>query len=420
MNPLKSVPKELQILIILLILSLFFHLNNFSERLNFSTDQAKFSLKAWDLWQNREISLTGPSISLNLDGREIYQGGVIYYFLLIFLLFGNFNPLIASVLFSLFAVSASIALYAGLKMLFGKEKALAATAIYLLLPVFINYTGFLWNPNFQLALMPFLFLFLGLFKKYKRNGLLLVSGIWLGVLLQFHYQLVLGLVMLLIWFKLYLRISLFQYLVFLAGIAAGFLPVLIYEARNEFYNLKSLIYLFQHFSRLEGSGNAGHQHYYLSLLLIILVLFLSLIKILPAKALITLAGVLVIWDLIIFMPEPKQGFGMAKDWKFEDEQKVAQIIKEKNLDGYNFTNLEYDSLYYVQKYFSKINGLEGKIKDYWETEKLFAVIKKDENPDEDPAYEIRIIKPYKQLGSWDINNYYKMYLFEKVGSLQGE
>lgn len=421
MNFLKSVPKDLQILSLLIVLSLFFHLYNFSERLNFSSDQAKFALKAWSLWEEKEFSFIGPSISLNLDGREIYQGGIIYYFLLLFLALGNFDPLNSSLLFSIFAVSAVVPFYFGLKLLLNEEKALAGTAVYLLLPLFINYTSFLWNPNFQLALIPFGFLFLGYFKKYKRVSLLFFSGIWFGLLIQFHYQLVLGLVMILIWLRLYVKISFSQILVFLLGVTVGFLPILIYEARNNFYNFNSLIYFLGHFGKFEkGEGFLSHPHYYLSLLVIILVILLSWIKRLPAKTLILLAGCFVIWDLIIFIPKPKQGFGMAKGWKYQDELKVAQIIKEQNLDGYNFTNLEYDSLYYVQKYFNKKDGLEEKVRDYWETDKLFVVIRKDEDLDSDPAYEIRVIKPYTQLKEWEINSGYKMRLLEKARPLQAE
>lgn len=419
MNFFKSVPKDLQVLSLLIILSLFFHFYNFSGRLNFSTDQAKFSLKAMELWENREISLIGPSISLNLDGREIYQGGVVYYFLLIFLLLGNFDPLTSSLLFSVFAVIAATPLYFGLKLLLNKEKAMAGAVVYLLLPIFINYTGFLWNPNFQLALMPFLFLFLGYFKKFKKNVFLLLAGICFGFLIQFHYQLVIGFILLNIWLRLFFKISLFQILVFSAGISIGLLPLIIYEIRNNFYNLSSLIYFLAHLEKFEkGKGFLAHQHYYISLLIITLVCVLSWVKVFSDRSLIALTGFLVVWDLVIFTPEPKQGFGMAKDWKFKDEQKVAQIIKEENLEGYNFTNLEYDSLYYVQRYFNKKAGIEGRMRDYWETDKLFVVIRKDEDIDSDPAYEIQIIKPYNILKEWEINPEYKMLLLKKTRPLQ--
>lgn len=421
MKLLKSVPKDLQILSILIVLSLFFHLYNFSDRLNFSTDQAKFSLKAWSLLEDKQISLVGPSISLNLDGREIYQGGVIYYFLMLFLLLGSFDPLNSSLLFSVFAISTAVPFYFGLKMFLGREKGLAGTAVYLLLPLFINYTDFLWNPNFQLALMPFFFLFLGYFNKFKKNVFLLLAGACFGFLIQFHYQLVIGFILLIIWLRLFFKISLFQILTFSAGILIGLLPLIIYDTRNNFFNFSSLIYFLGHLEKFEkGEIFLAHQHYYISLLIITLVCVLSWVKVFSGRSLIALTGFLVVCDLVIFTPEPKQGFGMAKDWKFRDEQKVAQIIQEENLEGYNFTNLEYDSLYYVQRYFNKKAGTEGRIRDYWETDKLFVVIRKDEDIDSDPAYEIQIIKPYNILKEWEINPEYKMLLLEKTRPLQAD
>jgi hypothetical protein len=269
--------------------------------------------------------------------------------------------------------------------------------------------------------MPLFFLLLGLYKQRGKLIYLLTGGICMGIIIQFHYQMVLGLLIVLLWMKFFLKISFTKLALFIGGIIIGFSPLLIFELRNNFYNLNTLIFFAGNFSKL-GESNSGllsHPHYYLSLLLIVFVLIVSWVKKIPLKAVYGLIGLLVIWDIFTFIPRPDEGFGMSKNWHYGDEKKVFEIIKEQNLESYNFTNLEYDSLYHVQKYFHQTAGIDSRVKDYWEADKLFAVIKKDEDPDKDSAYEIQVFKPYKELRQWEINNYYRMYLFEKSRPLQG-
>lgn len=407
--------KEIRILIVLVTLSLFFHLYNFTDRLNFSTDQAKFALKSLEIWDSGKISLIGPSTSFNLEGREIFQGGVIYYMFLVFLFLGNLDPVNSSLFFAIFSISTGVALYFGLSMIFEKQKSLVITALYFLLPTFVSYTNFLWNPNFQLSLLPILFLFLGFYRKTKNALFILLAGTWLGFLTMFHYQMIIGWLLLILWLKLYMKISVYQMIFFIFGGIIGFSPILIFELRNNFYNFNTGIFFIQNYYKLSGSGSfsLSATHYYISLALIVLVIFVSYLKEIKFKLLLSLIALLIIYDLILFIPKPLQGFGMAKNWKYEDEKKVSEIVKSQNLDSYNFTNLEYDSLYYVQKYFNLISGNKNNITDYWDNQNLFAVIKKDEKPEDDPAYEVQAIKPFEVLNSWDINQSYKLYQLKK-------
>lgn len=408
--------KEIRILILLIILSIFFHLFNFTDRLNFSTDQAKFALKSLEIWDSGKISLIGPSTSFNLEGREIFQGGVIYYMFLIFLFLGNLDPVNSSLIFAVFSVITGTALYFGLSMIFGKQKSLLITALYLLLPIFINYTNFLWNPNFQLSMLPIFFLILGFCKKTKNLFLILLAGFWLGFLTMFHYQMAIGWLLLILWLKFYLKIPVSQILLFILGGSIGFSPILLFEIRNNFYNFNTILFFLQNFSKLSGSGSfsLSATHYYISLSLIILVIAVSSLKHVSTKLLAALITLLVLYDAISFIPNPTQGFGMAKNWKYENEKMVSEIVKSQNLDNYNFTNLEYDSLYYVQKYLNCVNGNKDKITDYWDNQNLFAVINKEEKPEDDPAYEVQVVKPFEVINSWDINPSYKLYQLKKA------
>lgn len=104
---------------------------------------------------------------------------------------------------------------------------------------------------------------------------------------------------------------------------------------------------------------------------------------------------------------------MAENWSYPDELKSYNLIQAENIESYNVTNLRYDTLAQTQKYLHKKDNLSENITDYWETTKLFVIALKSKDINSDPAYEVQVIKPYKVLKEWEINQYYKMYLLEK-------
>lgn len=409
-------------LTVLVLIAIVIRSLNYSESLNFSSDQGKFSIKALEILRggNSGFSLIGPSTSLQLDGREIFQGGVIYYFQALFLFLGNLDPIKSSFIFVLFSCFMVIPLYFGVKFLTNKNKALLVSIIFCLFPVFVNYTKFLWNPNFQFSLLPLLFLFLGLYRESKKSIWLLVAGVWFGIIFQFHYQLFVGGLALLLYLRFYLKASFLQILFFIAGSLVGFAPILIFEMRNNFYNFNTLLFYLENFKRFQGTNSASNPlanpHYLLSLIMIFLVIILSFPLKITQKIVIGIFGVLLIWDLLIFYPKPTQGFGMAANWSYPDEAKAFEIIKSQNLGKYNVTNLGYDTLAYVQKYLHKKDNLDTHLADYWEIYQLFVIAPKSKDISEDPAYEVRVIKPFNLVKQWEINPQYDLYLLQKAST----
>lgn len=194
--------------------------------------------------------------------------------------------------------------------------------------------------------------------------------------------------------------------------------MIIFELRNNFYNFKTLLFYLENFSKFNqsnsGSGFFSNPHYFLSLSLIIIVAGVSFIKNLNAKLIYSLAAVLLIGDLFIFLPKPTQGFGMAKSWKFRDEQKAFEIIQSQNISGYNITNLGYDTLAHVQKYLHKRNNIEANLSDYWQTKRMYVIAPNTKDILNDQTYEIQVVKPFVIVYKWEINSDYTLYLLEKT------
>ena len=176
--------KELVLLLLLIGIFIAIRSIHFTSYLNFSTDQGLFSLEALKIYNEKSLTLIGPPMSYSFQGRELFQGGIIYYGFLFFLLLGNFDPVTASYFFMLFAGVMLIPLFYGTKHLLSVHAAWVVALCYALLPIYIDYTRFLWNPNFQLVLLPVLLFFMGLFAKTEKHRYLFLVALTSGILLQ--------------------------------------------------------------------------------------------------------------------------------------------------------------------------------------------------------------------------------------------
>lgn len=401
----------------LLITFIFIRSLNFSEYLNFSADQGFFSLKSLQILTERKLTLLGPTTSLNLNGREIFQGSAIYYFQLFFLILGGFDPVRASYLFMLFASASIIPLFYGFKYLLGQKVAIFASIIYTLLPLYIDYSRFLWNPNYQLALSPYLIWLLGVYKKNENNNLLFSSGLLSGVLLPFHYMFTWVIIGQIIYFYISF-IDKFKVLsIFIIGLIIGLSPMIIFELRNDFYNFRTILLFVQNIEVLKSNQSINllnNPHYFLSLSLFLLLIFCFILKKYISNRLNFLTFVfLFLISLYFYFPKPKHAFGMVNDWNYLQEEKVYNIIKAQNLTSFNIVNLRYNTLSWVQKYLLAKDNINID-QDNYKTNKYLFVVNDNDKYMQNPAYEVKQFTPSKQLKKWQINNTYNLYLLEKI------
>lgn len=411
------IKKETLFLLGFLLLFIFIRSIHFSERLNFSADQGLFSIKALEIYHHPKLELIGPPTSIKYEGREIYQGGVIYYFLLIFLILGNFDPIKASYFFMLFSASMLIPLYFGVKKLANQKVAWLILIIYSLCPYFVNYTSFLWNPNFKLALLPIMIWLLSRVKANFNFLNIFLLAFSLGFLFQFHYGFGMVIIGLLIFLNILRRFSIKNWLAYLSGFLAGFSPILVFELRNNFYNLRTLLFFFANFNQAFGvniRNSSGYGHYFLSITLFgLIMLGVRLKKQVNNLLIFTLFGLLSCWSLWLYLPKPTQAFRMAEDWNYLGEEKAEKIILTQSFHPFNVTNLGYDTLASVQKYLLTRDNVNFSPDDYLGNQYLYVISRKIDF-ENDPAYEIQAMKPFRVEKVWDINQKYKLYLLKRV------
>lgn len=420
----KSLP-FFEILFVVLAVAIFIWIRsiNFSAHLNFSNDQGLFSTEALRIYETKKPTLVGPPVSMSLNGRQIFQGPLTYYEFLFFLVLGNWDPIVSSYLFMLFAAVMVIPLYYGSKMLFGRRAAMILTLVYTLLPFYIDFSRFLWNPTFQFTLLPLLLLLMGLFKKTKSSWIFLALSVLLGALLQYHYQFVLVIAALLVYYIFLAKITWRQALLYVIGVGVGFSPVILFELRNQFYNTTTAFMFLQKNSEIKYVGG-GKSHYYLSLSFLLFTLCVALLhkvlntipeKVFNTVFIIAFVG-LMTWSFSTYAESPEAAFwAPAKHWNYEVEEKQYEIIKKENLQKYNVANIAYDNNSVVVKYLLKKDGVNIDYGDYTHNKYLFVAARKNLEYYfmDDPAYAIQIMRPYKVLKTWELNPMYNLYLVER-------
>lgn len=385
---------------------------HFSEFLNFSFDQAWSSTRIMEIWKSREVTLVGPGSSIVVHGKQILQGSINYYFQMIFLLLGNFDPIISSYIFMLFTGMMIIPLYFGVKYLFNQKIAIFIVIVYALLPLYIDFTRFLFGPNFQFSLLPLIILFMGLYKKTKKLLYFFMIFFLVGVESQFHFAFLLIFVILFIWSFWQSRRMLSASILPIIAFLIGFSPIIIFELKNNFYNISVFIEYLKYKPSILNFQLLPHR--YLSISLIILILLVPIYKkYLSKKFFIILTISLLTIDLFLYLPKPKHAFGMNNNWNYLTEKKAYEIVKSENLQNYNVVNLIYDNLSVVIKYHLKKDGVKINYDDYYNNDYLF-VINKNENIFNNPAYEVNTFKPNKKIKQWELNNFYNLYLFKRI------
>lgn len=407
--------KELLLLFLLVVVFISIRSLHFSSYLNFSTDQGLFSLEALEIFLNKIITLIGPPTSYIYQGREIFQGSIIYYVFLVFLLLGNFDPVTASYIFMLFSAVMVIPLYYGTKYLITKDVAWCMCILYTLLPFYIDYTRFLWNPNFQFVLVSGLILFMGLYERTKKIHYLFLISMYSGFLLQFHYQFILVIVAITGFYFLLKRVPLKYLVIYVVGFIVGFSPLIIFELRNNFYNIQTIWMFVSNDIPLASQGTSSPPHYFLSISLFCFLIAGGVLKnILKGKiVVILLGGSLFILSSFLYIQNPTHAFGMIEGWNYKNEEKVHEIIKNQKISNFNVINLTYDTKALVQKYLLKKNNLTIDGDNYLNNKFLFVITDKNDPFLNDPAYEISTFKPSSIINTWEINNFYVLYLLRR-------
>jgi len=407
------------LLLILIILYLVVRIYHLPQVVNFSMDQGSTLLKIYELWQTKKLTLIGPESSLKtINGLSFFHGPWIYYFLLPFMLVGNWNPLFGSYAFIILNLLALIIFFISINNHFGKKIAFISALFFVFDFNSIRFSQFLWNPNFLLFTSSLLIYFWLEVIRKPRALYFLLTGLIFGFSLGSHYQTTL-ILFIFFGFMLYKKLSFKYYLSVISGLCLGLSPLLLFELKHNFYNLRVIYSILT--TGAQEKINWPFPFYYFLSLLPFLFLFLSLIinKIFVKKQ--YLAILLIIYissSLNKVLPLAKNGFTMPKGWNYLGIKKSAKIILKENKNNYNIANiLSGDTRDYSLRYLLTIsnNNPPLVVEAYLWSDFLFVVSR--DNPEttlSNPVWEINSFCPCEVTKKWEIQNNINLYLLEKV------
>jgi hypothetical protein len=405
------------------------------------SDQASQAIDVLDMFWTHHLRLIGnPITSVVYQGRLMFQGPAYYYQLLFFMILGNWDPVVSSYLFMIFCGLMIVPLFYGVSFLLGKKTSWAVVSIYTLLPFFVNYTRFHWNPTYQLSLVPIVILFMGLHEKYKKPKYFFIFFILLGILFQYHYQFVFTLAGIFLYYLLKEKNKVNTILLSFFGFIIGISPLIIFELRNKFYNISTFILYLQNWSQVNRVGNWQTPHYYLGVSLFVVIAGAALIKLLMYRLakgknkngkllttliksknaylvfILSLSFVMLFWSGFSFFKQPAEAFwAPVKNWNYLGERKAFDIIKSKNIKDFNVIDLTYfDTKATVIKYLFEKDSIKINGEDYRGNKFLFVIRSNARSLTDNAPYELLELGPSKLLETWKLNDKFRLDLLRRI------
>ncbi len=235
--------------ILFLIFSLFCFLRfyNIEKRVGFDWDQEHLSYQVKKILADHKLTLIGPRVK---DEVGFFLAPYFFYLLTPFYFLTNLHPS-ALIIFLIFYNSLSFFLsFYFLKRLFGFWQAIFFLVFWSINYFLISFETTPWNPIvIPLAtIIVWCLAKLSFEEKNKKWWFYLFSGFLIGFFNNFHFQFILLLIFFL-FFEVILsikkkKLKIKNFFSILLGYFLSFLPIVIFDFRHNFLNLKGFQQLF--------------------------------------------------------------------------------------------------------------------------------------------------------------------------------
>ena len=413
-------------LFLIIVVFLFLRLYHLPESLNYGADQGMTLLEIYNLYQTKKFTLIAQTgSSLTVFGRYFYTGSFMYYLFMPILLITRWNPLSISYFLILVQLAVLLLLYHALAKIYKKSATpLYFSLLYTFFPMMVDYSRFIWAPNLLIPVAGIvLSLLLGLSTKKSNSFLVLLTGFFLGLGLQIHYSFFLVILISIFWLLIGKKLNLSAIFLLLLGFIIGFSPLILFELRHNFYNLRTFIF---YITTKTGSNQRIMSFSWHYLLCLWPFVFLFIAKLLSALK--RVASWFATFLVLLFigvsvteiLPFPKSGFTMPEGWNYAGVQKASAIILHENRKKYNIVDLLTGD--------TRAMGLRslltfaGKpplgVVEYPETKALFIYSKVPiEKLLRGKLWEMDVVKPVKLVKTWHLQNGIYLYLLEKTATV---
>lgn len=396
--------KQHYLIVLILILAFFIRIFRIETLTTFGGDQGIDLLVVKQMLVEHRWTLLGPKTSI----APVFNGPIYYYFLLPFLFIFRLDPLGASYFMILCYLGTIFFLYLFGCEFINKKAALLSALFFAIWPISVEYSRVSFN-SFPTPFFAMLFIY-GLFKAKKNYLWLILSGIALGIMMQLHY------------FNFFLGFLGFLYLIyqsskkiksitfFITFFLIGFLPMIAFELRHQFFNAKNLWFFLQ---QKGAFGFEWQLHYFIAFSPVVFLLLGFILDWFWRKN--KIAGSIVIL-LLTFLNifhldfSRKNGYTMPEGWNLPGVRKAVDFIIQEQKENNNEFNiaalLDGDTRGYPYRYLLSLSGqkLLG-VEDYPKSKVLY-VIGRGDSPKilSYPVWEINSFLPARIEKTWEIQN----------------
>ncbi len=393
-----------------------YHLNNL---IGFRLDQGVHLLETKTIFDSQKISLIGPMVtSKSFEGRNFFIGSNYYYVLGAIGLISRWDPLIITGFFIFLEFIFYLFFIFFLKRKFNPFWALLTFVFIALSPYLVIHSRFFWNPHLLIPLSILVLLFSEKYFLEKQIEYLFLAAFFWGFAFACHYSAVLwGLFFLFIFIKSRQSLNLKSYLAVIIGFFLGNLPFFIFEIRHNFYNIKTLFYVFTHSSQ----SNYSNSHYFVfSLLIFIIFILLSLLLRIKNKLISNLILIIIFVSLFLVQAKIFKNYSpldTIPGWNYPEQQKVADLIV-KNDCPRNFNiaaTIQGDTRFYDLRYLLNLRDCNPMpVETYPQAQKLFLVAPPNRPVESEAVWEVNSFRPFKINKKTPINDQIILFELDKV------
>jgi hypothetical protein len=417
-NFLKSLSKKSNLIIIVIFFfAVLIRFYNFSNRVTFWSEQARSLVTSADYLSKPSLLGQPYFVRFDTNGHEVFSGALFNYLLVPFLLVTR-DPLVITAFFTLLNLFTGVLVYFVANKIFGKIVAIFSFTLFLFNNYMIYHSLFIWSYNF-LPLIGILTIYL-LYIQFKKPrsinifALGVLSGI--GVSLQILFAPFAAVTIILaIWGSPKKNKGL---IFFVPGFVIPNLPMIIFDIRHEFYNIKTIWQFF--LDSLLGKSGTGFAYYYLLPLWPICIILAGLLiyKIWKKSKILALAMMVLYLFLnlrssIIRFNYPT---GMPLGLTTSDIDEASQIIAKDVNGSFNVAEvLDFDKRAYILRYFTQFKYGKNPLgeTEYQNLELLYVLSQKGYNFVNSNVWEVNASGFTSVSKITDVGEGYAVYKLQK-------
>jgi len=406
------------ILVSIFILAILVRFYNFPNRVTFWSEQARSLIVAGNYLE--EPSLLGQEyFRVNSFGHKLFASALFNYSLVPLLLLSKFDPIPITAYFALLNIFSGFALYYVVLKIF-KHKEIAAFSLILFL--FNNYmiyhSLFIWILDY-LPILGVLLIYL--FYNYFKTGrirFVFLLGIASGLSFGLEYFYLFTAIPILGYIIYRAKKKILSVLIFGLGAILGNLPMVVFDARHDFYHVRTFFQFFM--DTLEGNSGGNITYYqflHLWPLLALLSGYLLFLlyknnKILAFVALVIYVALNIRSPLVSF----KSAVGMPVGMVTQNVDDASKIIAQDANGDFNVAEvLDFDKRAYVFRYYLQFKYDKEPLDEvsYQNPGFLYVLSEKDYNFGKSDVWEINAGGPYKISLLTDVGQGHAVYKMQK-------